>query len=1406
MRPKPRILTLVIVQVLLLCMTACGGASDVQQNEIDSLNVLAYQTKYRSLEEARDYVDEVLIRYAGSGYRDGIHEALLNKGDVYGMQMEYDSAQVCYKQVLEESNNDLLCSVADVDMMSVCLMLSMNKEFYDYRSDAQERMANVEEEKEDMTAHQKSVWNAVQTDYHFVSMNYFIKMRQDDGVKDEFIWLEEHQDLFAADSAKQSTYLFMKSLYNVSVKNTDDAADETQRNLIRLLSMSRQNGNVYFEITALNALAKSVMTGGELKPSRWVFIEELIGEFGFLPLEYKLASRALRLAKLYGNDFVQTTVLVTLSDYYLRNGEDSLAIVQMEEALELINKHHLKMLRIDDSKDISDNDILYAYEETDDSLSKEMCWIVNPNVVAVPEWMAMVREQLSIVFGALGMKVESDYNHNVYFDILDATRQDLRVLQEEDHLKREEHTLNVLLWVFGFVIVVLTWLLYLYNKRSREEYRKKVRLLSKVIDVCKYLSSALSENIEDEADLDAALHQISDTEVERLFPQVKGTDWTKVDYSAMKGLDKELFHVLQVFYEWMKKKGVQYIHFSREQQRLESETYVFEKRLEENKRQYMEKLASMSIVNGITPFLDRALHEINKLKKDKNATPQMMRERFQYISELVDKINEYNDVLGHWVKIRQGIVALNIENFALSPLFDTLRHGTKSFDIKGISLVVDETDSVVKADKSLTLFMMNTLLDNARKYTPAGGSVKLSAMETDTYVEVSVEDTGHGMSPEDVDTLNNSKVYDSSKIGTEGENASAIKQNKGFGFGLMNCKGIIGKYKKSNAVFNVCEFGVESKIGEGSRFFFRLPKGVLKAMMCLFLLLQGVAMRAETHLHDAEVFADSLFAANVMGNYEQAILYADSAIQCFNRYYLEQVPNGKNLMTLEGADMAEIEWWKSSMDTDYELIIGIRNEVAIAALALNRNSLYHYNNEVFTRLYKMISTDPTLEEYCNNIKMTNRNKKTTVILLGVLLFLMLAVYFFLHYRNTQLFIFNLRQFIQLNNNIFTATEKTILHVLHQNLSDIKTADMVGMMISSKEYSDQIPYFFTGDVTERNVYESMMQSAYRQQHEMVSSNGRFHAYPMFVPGTEDKVLIGVMGVHFLDGKLQEEEALIINLVVQFMSIHTYFSHYKVDEMAGLLELKQDEMMRIGNEQQNVYVRNQIMDNCLSALKHETMYYPNRIKQLVDAALTDSNVQNNVATICDLDELLSYYKEVFTILSTCAGKQVEKVLFKRVTLTTQQIGVMALQSFKKQQKKVKSKTSMQVSGDADLIIQGDRIFIQTLLDNIISLYYEHASGGDLLLHFDVSDGFVKFVFTDTAYRYLTEDIPQLFYIDNVKYDAKSDVLSGAQYMICRQIIREHDAYASRRGCRIYVENSEDGLGSSFIFTLPMMLKPT
>ena len=42
-----------------------------------------------------------------------------------------------------------------------------------------------------------------------------------------------------------------------------------------------------------------------------------------------------------------------------------------------------------------------------------------------------------------------------------------------------------------------------------------------------------------------------------------------------------------------------------------------------------------------------------------------------------------------------------------------------------------------------------------------------------------------------------------------------LKENKGSGFGLMNCKGIIEKYKKTNELFRGCVFDVESELGKG---------------------------------------------------------------------------------------------------------------------------------------------------------------------------------------------------------------------------------------------------------------------------------------------------------------------------------------------------------------------------------------------------------------------------------------------------------------------------------------------------------------------------------------------------------------------------------------------------------------
>ena len=113
-------------------------------------------------------------------------------------------------------------------------------------------------------------------------------------------------------------------------------------------------------------------------------------------------------------------------------------------------------------------------------------------------------------------------------------------------------------------------------------------------------------------------------------------------------------------------------------------------------------------------------------------------------------------------------------------------------------------DATVRADRVLTLFMLNTLAENARKFTPSGGKVRIEAVEDNDWVEVSVQDSGIGLSAEDVRRINEEKVYDPDSIGSPD-----ARRNKGSGFGIMSCRGIIEKYRKSDEIFTVCRFNVE---------------------------------------------------------------------------------------------------------------------------------------------------------------------------------------------------------------------------------------------------------------------------------------------------------------------------------------------------------------------------------------------------------------------------------------------------------------------------------------------------------------------------------------------------------------------------------------------------------------------
>lgn len=80
----------------------------------------------------------------------------------------------------------------------------------------------------------------------------------------------------------------------------------------------------------------------------------------------------------------------------------------------------------------------------------------------------------------------------------------------------------------------------------------------------------------------------------------------------------------------------------------------------------------------------------------------------------------------------------------------------------------------------------------------------------------------------------------------------------------------------------------------------------------------------------------------------------------------------------------------------------------------------------------------------------------------------------------------------------------------------------------------------------------------------------------------------------------------------------------------MEITRDEINKAEYENARLHISCSVLDNCLSTLKHETMYYPSRIRQLIE---------NDPEDVQSLHELVDYYKSLFTLLSAQAMEQVE-----------------------------------------------------------------------------------------------------------------------------------------------------------------------
>ena len=1332
----------------LLCLAACGQAK-VQgsgQTAFD-LNEKAISFLWNNLDSAEQYARFALD--VTRRHSDEHAKAVNTLARIAFMRMDYTEAWDLYSSVPSITSNTLEVVASQIGLMRICQRTSDNVSFYQYRNEILLNLRALHEEREVLSSAQLDRLLSLERSFRMESAQYWFELEQLGQAGREMAYVVPDNRL-REDHDRYLMYTYMHGLgIGIEENGLEDIASYRLRSLDNCLRSATRYNNVRMQALSISAICSLLLEYGTDNVLSGVSDDMLsrLNASDVQPelLPTQLALKALQLSASYGGQYEIIECERLLASCYIERGLYEEALGALGNALDMLNDN----MRLN-SAGHTELEPLEPYR-SDGKIIEEEWMDAMPHGV-VPECMASLREQMSLAYSGLNDKRASDYNRTVYLEIQKNIRLDRRYEARTILLKQSNLRLKGMLSAVAAAIVLLVVFILLFHKRINAANRKYVEMIEKTVALCERILKPAPEG----QDTTEWLNSIA-------IPDIKGVDLAPYIKAALRNADELVGQADRL-------------------KQAEKQHYLYRLHAESNKRENLARKTCCQVVAECLPYIDRMRSEIRHLSEIPADSPQY-EQSLQYVRELAERINQYNDLLSQWIRIRQGVVALNVESFPLQGIFDIVSKGSRSFSQKGVELNVVETDAVVRADRVLTLFMINTLADNARKFTPAGGKVTVQADQGEDYVEISVTDTGVGLSEADVCQIRDSKVFDPEKIG-QGEH-----QGKGSGFGLMNCKGIIEKYRKADDLFKVCSFNVESTQGKGSRFSFRLPKGIKRVLSVLIILCAGLTAQAQEQdslLVTAYNYANQTYICNTQGQFEEALVYADSAFDALNRDYLQH--GGSEDMLLSTFDIlvpAETYWLEDGFATDYETVLWLRNEIAVSALALRDWEVYRYNDDAYLKLFKLYYGEWKIEEDCRELQRTNSNLSISVIIFVLIFITVLLIRYVVHSRHWLKYRSDLQQAIRVVDRISQITAVTDLD--NFNAEDVLTRLVDGIFIELDHLIDMRSFMIAlndegriinavhNDGPQDERLADRVNSCMAGGEEQSSADGLCRALPLVLTLDGQEQQIGAVGFR-LEHEADETWQILKGMIAGYLATALYSCVIRFESGFRDIEQIEEESERIKYEENRLHVSNLILDNCLSTLKHETVWYPNRIVQLVESG-----------QVADMQELVDYYREIFGILSQYALSQTTGQLLHRDTFAVSD--VMADASAFIEKTKGKSGYSGNVSvGASALKVSGDRVMLKYLIECLIERGM--TDGGDMSLTASERGGFVRFELHRKCKAPSSEVLDGLFTPLMNK--------ENMAYVMCRQIIREHDEAFGHPGCRINAESEKDGM--VIWFTVP------
>ena len=235
------------------------------------------------------------------------------------------------------------------------------------------------------------------------------------------------------------------------------------------------------------------------------------------------------------------------------------------------------------------------------------------------------------------------------------------------------------------------------------------------------------------------------------------------------------------------------------------ETMQNDKRMLEAERKTLQETISDISHQVKTPITNLKMY--NDILSTQQLSPEKEREFHKLMESQISKLDFLMQAMIKMSRLETGIIKLSISP---APIYDTLALALAGIELsaeqKGIAVTVDCNPSVcIPHDRKWTAEALFNILDNAVKYTPAGGKISITTAQWETAVKIDISDTGCGI-PEQHFAQVFKRFY----------REEAVHDIRGVGIGLYLCREIISRQGGY--------IQLKSTVGQGSTFSVFLPK------------------------------------------------------------------------------------------------------------------------------------------------------------------------------------------------------------------------------------------------------------------------------------------------------------------------------------------------------------------------------------------------------------------------------------------------------------------------------------------------------------------------------------------------------------------------------------------------------